>query len=86
MLIKLHKYYLQVTYTYLHPSCLLTKICFTYLPTIYLPIYISIYIIYRHTYLWKIKVQMLLYTLTKNIIEVKKMLNAFGIVEFYKVV
>jgi hypothetical protein len=35
----------------------------------------------------KIEVQMLLYTLTKKFIEVERnMLNAFGIILFYKVV
>jgi len=41
---------------------------------------------YLHTY-EKINVQMLLYTLTKKIIEVQRnMLNAFGIILFYKMV
>jgi len=35
----------------------------------------------------KIEVQMLLYTLTKNFMEVQRnMLNAFGIILYYKVV
>jgi len=68
----------------------------TYLHTIYLHnIYISSYsFIYLHTYIYlhtniltygKIEVQMLFYTLTKKMIEIKNMLNA-GIIMFYKVV
>jgi hypothetical protein len=49
---------------------------------VYLPIYLVKYLLMK-----KIEVQMLLYTLTKKIIELKEnMLNPFGITLFYKVV
>ncbi len=59
LLIMPTKLHIYLTYTYLHPTYLLTKICPTlptYLPTIYLPIYLTIYLsiymfIYRHTYI-----------------------------------
>ncbi len=70
-----------------------TKVTYlsTYLPTYYLlvPTNLFIYLPILPTYLLmkKIEVQMLLYTLTKTFIEVQgKMLNAFGIILFYKVV
>ncbi len=51
---------------------------------VYLPIYLVRYLLI-HTY-EKIEIEMLLYTLTKKFIEVqRKILNAFGIIQFYKV-